>query len=1000
MAPPDNSFPGKGVLSEAGFDQPLLVARAFVVSWNKRAVLAIAAVGLSVAYAVLAAGASSGLRGASQTLSSDSLGQGNQVVPLAGASLAPVAVSQASAVVFEVREDTHWYGTIEPWNYDEVAVASSYHRDDPDARAAFVGLKLQRSTVVPYGRPDVVYVPPDAFHARFPDVGATRAYADAGADPGPGAQVLPASGAETFYQAGAGQIATGVVLVVFGSGAIVAVLSAGVIRLEVLAREKDLATLEALGGARQARRAVLGRVLFLVSLGAAIGTAAALVLLDLVSSSAGAQLTVSLGWVVLILAVTMVAGTGAGGTVGLRTLRSPLVHRLGRRGIETRRFPGPFRFLVVTPRVFAGVMGAALVTTAIFSVVLGAVAVPVRLFQPEDGTVLYGEVSGNPFRGTADRFLGEQAHRFEGVNASSPETYAPTFIEGRPLLVRGVSFPGWPSMTGSELRAGRWPEAIGEISLGARAARVLGAGLGSTFPAPTSYRPGLAILQVVGIHSHSGFSDDEALSTLDTAGFLAGIPTSQAHAVRVRTTDPDALQNLQRSLPLPVLAVRVVGAVVPLTQVAINIDVANFSPEESVRELTLHVNEEAVKRVVARLPPHSIQTVSTDVLVPDASSFRVQVNPEVTQPTEAAGLRVQAPARAEPNATVVVRVTTPAGEPVPDAQVRAGLYETRADAAGRAVLTTGAPGLLEVLAEGGTRRGGLLLRVAPGAWDNDSFVRVEDVFLTPKWDAAQGVLTLQAEVRLSNLGGKAFQGAVNWTLDNTSIPTAAFGLAPGARATISTNMGTGPGVHHLSVLGRLASISFQPPSEAGPPPPGQPAGSIGELIASRRSARVGTVTPEERTEAFLQDTIQGLETSTVLILIVTSLHTGGAVWVSVVREVRERKGVLATLEELGADRGTRMVYGVRDAALSVLPGLGAGIVGALLILALGQYFGFPAAFGHAIPIVVGVGFLARIATIFLIVGASAALYAVASSREETIRAVARRPLRQILQGGP
>lgn len=986
----------------------MVLGRAFVLGLHSRAVLAVLVVALSVSYAILVGSLAGGLRTAAATLE-PGLVEPRDALALPG--LAPFPEGQApagSVLLAHADESAVIVGTVMPWPYGDEVVAGPYAR----APAGFnrtLGLPLNLSAPPhAYAPGDWLLLPPERFHARHPGlVGqATMAIAPAGAA-APGLRASPTPAAGAFYVAGAGQVTGSIHLVVAAVGLTVAVLAGGVLALEVLARERDLATLEALGGVAAARRVVVQRAAVLVGAGVVTGVAAALVLTR-VAASVLQEPGLRAPWplVVETAAVTLLAGTLAGSVAGLRQLRGPLAARLGRRGPSTRPFPGPVRFLLVTPRLAGSAFASALVLGAVGSVLLSAAAVPDALFEPGEGALVVGRAEGNPFRGSADRFFGEHATAAPNITAASPETVAPTVLDGRPVVVRGVRVEGWRELEDARLLDGRWPERKDEATVGARLARVAGLEVGDARLVPGAYRGTLRWLTIVGVHEGAGLADDELVTDLDTAGDLAGLGPREVHFVRLLAS-ADAVREAEAGGVLVTALAVDPPSPVPLTEARALVDVVNLGPSPASRTLSVRVNDAVAASRVVVVEPRTARTEVLPFLVPEARELHVQVNPEVNVTTTEPSLVVSAPETLQPGEAFDVRVAHRDGSPAGGAIVEAGEQRAVADGAGVARLVAPEPGPLLLTARLGALSGG-----------RQTFVVEPERALSPRLAAEGGSVMAEAHhangtaqytlgVTLANVGGATFDGPVVARANGAEVARIAVVLEPRARSLFSIDVFVPEAVREVEVVGLRVSLVPPPPppgSAAPPPPPPPPVpgadvSTVAGLLQSRRDKPAPSTTGELSGRAFLEDVFAELEPSVTVILLASFVHAAAGVVAAVLREVRERGEVVAVLGQLGATPDDLAARAARDALVAALPPLLAGAGVALLALQALQPWGFPSAFGHTIPLTADAAFYLRAVGGLAVAAAVAAAWAAKARPEAPPQQVPRQPLAQVLGEG-
>lgn len=934
----------------------MLLARAFVLTANARAALAIALVASSVAYALVAGAAVEGLQEASETLGED-LTRPERVAVHEPRALTP-GLTQLTSVE---RDGTAW-GTVRPWPYGNASAIPGPYARAPAALPADVTLAAPRQDAhAPW---DWVLLPPAVFDREFPEL-AGRATVTFGAQ----GEETPA--ARAFYTEGADQVRAGVHLVVAAMGVTVAALSASIVRLELLAREREVATLEALAGRRVARRVLVLRALALAAAGVLAGILVGLLVTWLAGralESDAFDLPLSL---VAEAGLVTLAGSALAGALAARwSLRAPLPARLGPRGISTRPFPGPVRFLLVTPRVAPSVMVACVILTSISGVVLAAAQLPYELFAAEGDVQVVGQAENNPFRGSASRFFGEHATTLDGVQAASPETIVPTSLRGVPFLARGAHVDAWRALDEPRLLSGGWPDAPGEAAIGWRLARALDIAPGDALVIPGAYRATFAQFTVAGVFRADKLADNELVIPLDDAGSLAALGPERVHMVRLKATDEAFLALASQPLLRVTDMTLVPPNPVPYTEAIVRLQLLNLRDVESTRELPVRVNGIVVASVTARVAPRENATLDVPFTVPGDGSLRIEVNPTLETDTADATLQVVAPARVALGVPFTARVLDEAGAPVANATVRAGNATATTDAAGNATLPAEAEGVLGVAAQTADgRQGGARVVVVDPDLALQPRLRASALALasTSPWNETHVEQRVLATV--TNIGGAPFAGPVTVLADGAPAGNTTLRFAPDETRTVELRARAPANATRLVVLGSALALEAEA-GEGG-------ARTIEDVLREKAEAvAAGGGAPSQLTgEALVRDVFADLEPAVAIVVLATFAQAGCIVLVAVLRETAERAEVGRLLGSLGASREQVSLRAARDALLASLPGIVVGLLVALVGFLLLGALGFPAAFGHAIPLAPAPGFLLRIGLSLLAVSALTAFWA-------------------------
>ncbi|MBW3583866.1 MAG: hypothetical protein KY455_12295 [Euryarchaeota archaeon] len=985
----------------------MLIARAFIFGVSPRAALAVVAIALSVAYALVSAGVLDVLGTTGAALEEDRANPGHVLYSPDGgpfdASLSP----PGSILVYRTLLDGVPVATVDPWPFeDERLVAGPYLGNVATDWEHLDFANATSMAAYDHGPLDALLVHPDDYRTLSgTKVRPVAAYMPGAEAPDTTLARAPWQGLAAFYEGGAGQLTGGLILVILASGAVVSLLAAGFVHLEVLARRGDLATLEALAGAERARRVVLGRTITLVTTGIVIGLVAALVTLRVAGSALGTPLRLGPLALVLALGAAAVGGVLFGTFAGWRALARDPAARLAGNRLSARRFPGPIRFLLVTPRLSAGVFTATLVTASILAVLSSASAVPTQLFQTDADSSVVVEGSDNPLRGTADRVLGTHGATYTGVQAASPETYAPTVLDGRPVMVKGVDLPAWRDWGSPRLDSGAWPTGPGEAMAGWRLARALDLAVGDTVVIPASYRIGIETVRVVAIVDGTSLENDELLVDLDTAGRLAALPQDKVTMVHLRLDDPEAdVHALIPPSAVEVLSIRVSPQPpVPLTPASVEIELENRGPEAATRTLAVRVNDVVVEERTVTLRSGEARNETVRFLVPDTTKVKVEVNPTAESETQRGHFDLIMPDTTVRGEPFSLRARFASGTPVSNAGVLVdGDIYTATDANGRATVTLDEDGLYTISVVRGSgdsqARAGRTVLVHGPEWRDAPRLVVERIFFNAPTPVDGDTVRIRAEASLANLGGAAFDGDIGWSLDGEERPPVHLRLSAAGRTVVTSEFTTTYGDHTVALLGTSRTLTVRDDRSLESEGSVSRVRTVEDVLAEKAQRGGGTTAITDPSRAFLDRVFADLDTASSLVLMATLVHAGALVWVSVVREVRERNGVLTTLEALGATQTQTANRALRDTVVSTLPSIAAGLLVTALLLAIGRFFGFPQAFGHTLPTGDTFGLLFRTGVVLLLIALVAAHYAVRTDPRPRARGGPRQPLDELLAG--
>lgn len=967
--------------------------RALVFGVSGRFLLSMLAVSATVMYALFAGSAVSGLRSAQDILEESTLSENGVFAATPGASFAADDAPQGTTGLWVHGVDsngTTYATTRTSWPYEDRHVVVLPHARSFNETA----WQTANFTVIQGAAPDGaqgswVLIPPASFDALFPQLTGRATVAV-----GTGAEFLPAPAVDEFYAKGAEQITSGLAFVAFTSVFVGSVVASVATRLEVLARRSDYALVQAIGAGRLAKRLVAQRALVLVATGAVIGMIVTYALLAYANrTQSRLQLEVPAGYAWLTLASVVIVGSITAAFVGIRTLRGDLAAKLARRGVPIRRFPGPIRFWFVTPRIAAIVAVSVLATTVTIGVILGAVDAPEKLLDPSDEFEVLAGSTGNPLRGSVPRLAAELAAASTGADAVSPEVFAPTVIADHPVMVRGVHPPGWTNLTGGRIVEGRWFQSIDEAVLGVRAQRALDVDIGQTLRVAGSYRAVVHDVVVVGIVQAKTLEDDEVLVPLDTAASLAGLDGRTVHMIRVKGPVNETSDRLLfEGVHVVSLSISPSPPLQGLVATA-SAEVVNTNPGRASRELTLRVNDEEVETTRVELDGFERETVAFNFTVPATNPIRVEINPSLEADTVPSKLRLRAPKFATVEDGLAVTAFGADGFAASNVTFSTP-WQTVTSANGSATLEVQQPGPFRVEARTETAFGGLDVFGTREAWKDEAHLVATriTIFATESIDAS--TTKFDAIIHVTNLGGRTHDAPVEaqWLDQSASVPS---DVGPYASTQLKLSATAPYGRLTVTALGVSGSADLEPSSSSGGAgAPGTPPDSVEEAIAKKRPITFEAT--ETRTQRFLNDVFENLETATTMVLLATAVHGAVVAWVAVRREVVERQSIIRIVNAVGATEGQLRVRAARDAALSTIPGILLGFALVPFAFALGDLAGIPSAFGHRLTPSLSFEVFLRIGAFFMLATVLAAASAVRVTTQQP-STVARAKLYEVMK---
>lgn len=394
---------------------------------------------------------------------------------------------------------------------------------------------------------------------------------------------------------------------------------------------------------------------------------------------------VVVGAVAGVLAARPAATASPTSLRGLAGQRHPLpvVHRF------TKRLPSSFSPTFLDTRTIVPT-GATLAVFVLLVLLVGGLSTAVApLDTTETGTITSADAT-HPIDSRLDTNIAD-TFRAQGVNAS-PELVIAQVHDGQSYLVRGADYSEFASVTDTELVAGREPAAPDEAVIGSSLAEMQDVSVGDTRTLGGSDRPGVARVTIVGIYETDGTADDQLMIPLET-GHQLSLDPGTVHMIRT-SGDADGVfdaaagadtgvdDTTERELVQDVSApeTTVTGEAVPITVFVRNGDSASVT-----QTLEIDTSEETIEREITLEPEEEAQ-LELEYTFDSAGTRTIDVHGQTQDVTVLASetpvLPETLPEEAPPDSTLLVPVTTPAGEPISGATVAVDGTEATTDADG------------------------------------------------------------------------------------------------------------------------------------------------------------------------------------------------------------------------------------------------------------------------------------------------------------------------------
>ncbi|MHB1261324.1 MAG: hypothetical protein ACYC2H_06375 [Thermoplasmatota archaeon] len=817
------------------------------------------------------------------------------------------------------------------------------------------------STLLPGLRPDQVLIhPSDLGRSRDVVAGFT------GAASLPGAITAQQRGADAFEVATTGALRTQAGFLIALSVPAVALVASAFARQEVRARERQSATLSALGGTRMATLLLLWRTGLTACLGGGIALVAGYAIYrfggSLFHPADAPRHTIELA-----IALPTLAGIAVGAFWSWRD----------RASMESLRSAGPAgendvgmgvpaqaRPLLLGLRPLAILLLAATLFVADVGFPLAAAKVPAALSGGLDEWIFGADEGLQVGRGIGVGSA-EILHLDERVEAALAETVAPTLLDGSPVVVRGGTWARLATFYGLHLVAGEAPGLYG-IAIGDRLAERQGLDVGDTVVLQGGNGPTAFTLTVSGIARGPTLLRDEAFLAEPTGRWVAGVGAGQASLVHVRPDTKDALAALEQVAPnlvAPEIAIEP-RAPVPGSIATAAVTVVNLGTQAGQRTLTLRLNGDAVATQTATVPGHGTVVVRIPFLAPDGH-MRVEVNPEASGASSTATRTWDGPPTAQAGLPFQAVLKDPDG---PLAGVPVGLYRDLDSAAGdrpTALGTTGTGGEVTFTAPDagswtlGTRDADRVftgIEVVGGAGQ----VTVESVWTEPASLVLEATNLLKAEVH--NPGSEVAGARVPAFVGNLEFASYEVLLQPGESRVLSYNLYVIEMPTTVGVGGLNLTLGSQVASSA--PPPAPPA-TVGDGLP-RRGADVQAQVAD-RALGDARAILLGLAGSAV----VSSL---ALVALTTKRTLAGRRHVVQLLHVLGWTPERIAERAAAEGAVLGAAAALAAIVPAKLLFAAMAAWG-PRVFAHSLPDPIGWLFSIQTVAAFAGVCALAAYFA-------------------------
>ncbi len=997
------------------------LVRGLVLALDRRAVLAVLAIGVSVGYALFAGATVTGLEEAQDAIGTDpdeirwiAHHPDGQTTPL---NQAPGSPAHGIALV-TLEDHTNRFYTAHtpsgaypmPVSPDHVLAgpATGYEQGDT-LRVHGQNLTVETGDPVPGAPNTALGLNPNTFAdiaTHDPNQAHTLIYDQLTQDQ---RRELQQDGYEThqapaslgFYEEGAEQLVAAIAATVGASTIVVGLLASGFVTMELRAKRESFATLKTYGGTSLVRKLVAARGTFLIATGHLIGLGLTLTLVLLVTRAGALDLSLDPTFTAGALAATL-----AGGLLGLAPPLATANKRLEAQDLTQRSpprwLPKPLRLTLTSWRITIPLTAAAIVLAASLGIIYGMADMPGQLFGHEGDQVIAD--TGNPLRGEVDPFPGYHLANTDGYTGSSPEIFAPTLYQGSPTIVRGVHGEQLTTMEPDfSLTQGTLFTQPQEATAGHRLASTHQLEPGDQITLPSPYTASTSTFTLTGIHQAGTLLDDEILTSLPTARDFSGQRADTVSLIRYNRA-PETPPGLPTGIEVTDIHVDPPNPL-PHEQATVTLDLANFAPHNQTRQLTLTLNDDPADDAWPTLQGRTTDTTQMTFRTPPARTLDIAVNPERTLPSGQPAYTLDAPDVVLTEQSLPVTVQDTDGDPAQGVTVHLGEDQATTDQDGTARLPATTPGNRTLLATGPDGRGAtwvLIVERGDLHTSRPTILSLDGPSTAPANGTWTGTLTVE------NLGGNHHDGPVQVPVNDSFEETNSVEIPSGQRARATLTLELPSGEHTIGPSAHQLTVTARDPGNADQvdPPPDQR--TVSELLEARRNEGRSTAqTGQTATQAFLGDTFGNLNAALTIFTLATVAHAGLVVAVAVFRDVEERASIVGTLASVGAGRGDVRLMALREFAVvgfvASLVGVGVG----LALAWLGAQLGFLVGFGHALVPRMGLVFGSQVGVTAVGVVISVGVFAVDRVRGREVSSLlrsgperaARPPLERLVGGG-
>ena len=527
---------------------------------------------------------------------------------------------------------------------------------------------------------------------------------------------VPLGAALAFFIAGTRQLLSVIALLALGGAVLVGVIVHSITRMTVRDRIQAIQLIRSTGGTPSVvRRLFAMRALLMTVVGIGGGYA-----FGVIATSAAVNVAVASGFPVSLsvrvtphvatllligyggLALTgLIAGVGAAWPASRRSpaaVRSQRSH--GRKSADSSTIFSKYGSLTLLDWRALLPSTATLVVFATVVLIGASVAGVLTPLMNTGGTTITEPGAIHPVASKVPSSYAATLQK-KGIVAS-PEILLFSVHDGKALVVRGVEFSSFASVSDATLIKGRNPRTSNEALVGKDLATAQNIEVGDSITLGGSTTSSFTRVKVTGMYAASGIYDDQLLVSLQTGQHLSNAKPGMVHFIRTK----EKLTKGSKSGPsTSILDISAPQTVTVSDPAPVHVQVKNFGATTVSRTIRVRTRNTARTKTVT-LEPHAQRTITVRVPFAHVGTQQLHVGSQTTSITVVSPNALQLdglPKIVPPSSSPQVRVTTATGRVVSNATVRVGNRTVTTGSNGSVRVPFESPGTYTVTAKQGDR---------------------------------------------------------------------------------------------------------------------------------------------------------------------------------------------------------------------------------------------------------------------------------------------------------